>query len=1065
MFPNKSVMPAALTILVALSGQLSAQSTTGTILGYVHDPTGAVVAGAMVTAVNTLTGERHAVRTDTSGDYLFSGLPVGTYRIEAVLEGFKRFVRDGIILQLNRNARTDILLEVGTVNEVMQVTGDVPVVDTHEVQVGALVDSRRVQELPLSGRNVYDLVSILPGVAVVSTETIATRAGNAIRVNGSRSRHTTFMLDGGFNTTHWRTAGQAAPSPDAVQEFNVIGNNFNAEFGRSAGAVVNVVTKSGTNDLHGTLYEYLRNDQLNAKNYFQSTVSPLRQNQFGASAGGPIARNRTFFFTSYESLRIRSEDFVNSAFPATEAERNGDFSAAAARLRPIDPLNRQPFPGGLIPSSRFDPVAVNILKSAVPPPNTSDGRLEAVRPHSSDQMQWLAKLDHALTPAHKLFGTFFLLRNSEFKPFGGLIPDYAEHEARYRQYNVVVNEDWVPSPNLLNEARFTYTRNFFSDTALNQKSWQDYGSRMPLPASWEKPYPPYFNISGRWQMGNVNDLMGQSDETFAVNETVSWTRSGHSLKFGTWYAFDRYDSALAMYGSGQVTVSGSATNNALADFLLGRAAQIRQSNGALRHFRKWDWESFAQDDWKIHKRLTLNIGLRYELSPRFYSLADDLQTFVPGRQSTVIPGAPVGLQFVGDPGIPRSIARLDRNNWAPRFGIVLDPFGDGKTAIRAGYGVFYSTAYADAASFLQNQPFMTDLLTNGIESYVDPYSRVGGNPFPQKVDPNHPFFTFPAWASWIDDHLATPYVQHYSLTVQHQLNSGLSVQLAYVGDTSRKLLITRDANAPIFVPGQSTAGNLDARRPILPGILGQISKFETATNAHYDSLQVTVERRFARGFSILGNYTFGKAIDEVSDDNDKPPTMAVSYDRRYDRAASSIDLRHILNISYVWELPEFRNQGWLGKYALGGWQLSGMAHLQSGSPVNVTAGRDNNLDGVNTDRPDVLGDPRLDTGRSRNELVARYFNTAVWQMPLLGSPGTAGRNLFYGPGSFVWDFSLVKAFPIKERHNLQFRAELFNFPNFVNLQNPVSNFSSAGFGRILSAGSARVIQFAVRYRF
>lgn len=422
----------SITILMAAwitPSPMWGQGVSGTILGSVSDATGARIPGASVAVTNVQTGQTNRTTTNEVGDYLFPVLPGGDYRVEVESPGFKRFIRQGITLSVNQNARVDAVLEVGEVSEQIEVVDDAPLVDTRQAQLGGLVDSQRVNDLPLNGRNVYDLVSLLPGVASARLPTVQDNSGNYLNVNGSRSRHSTFMLDGGFNNDLWRNSGNAAPNPDAVQEFRLITSNYNAEYGRSPGAVLNVVTKSGTNSYHGSAFEFLRNNKLNAKNFFQPSVDPLRQNQFGGSVGGPILRDRTFFFGSYEGLRIRSSDFRNVALTPTAAERIGDFSNSRGAA-PRDPVTNQPFPGGIIPADRLDPVAVNILNALVPLPNTDDGRVESLQPSTSDSDQFLVKIDHQLTNAHKLYGSLFIVQGSTFTPFGGVsqIPEYAVRE-------------------------------------------------------------------------------------------------------------------------------------------------------------------------------------------------------------------------------------------------------------------------------------------------------------------------------------------------------------------------------------------------------------------------------------------------------------------------------------------------------------------------------------------------------------------------------------------------------------------------------------------------------------
>ncbi|MDZ4802236.1 MAG: TonB-dependent receptor [Bryobacteraceae bacterium] len=1049
------------SVLSVAAVGLQGQTSTANILGSVSDPSGVPMPNLTVTALQAQTGETRTTRTDESGYYLISNLPVGSWRVEVRADGFKAFRRDGIQLDVNRNARVDVMLSLGEVTQSVEITGDAPQVDTRQVQLGSLVDSRRVRELPLSGRNVYSLASLIPGVTSVGAQTISTRDGNTLRVNGSRSRHSTFLMDGGMNNSHWRNGGNAAPNPEAVQEVKVVTSNYNAEYGRSSGAVVSVVTRSGTNEWHGSAYEYLRNNKLDARSFFVPTVPPLRQNQYGAALGAPIRKNKLLQFGAWESLRIRSSQFVNSGRPATAAERSGQFGTVR------DPLTQQPFAGGVIPTTRMDPVALKIL-DVVPLPNTADGRLETLRGTSADQHQFTSKTDYLINDSHRLAGTFFHLRNSRFKPFNGStqIPGYGEYRESYGQYNAILTETWIVSATTLNEARFTYLRNRYDDRPLTELTWASFGSQIPVAASFHKPFPPDIRLNGRWRMGAENDNQGQRDDSFIVTDTLSWVKGAHSLRMGGYFSFDRYNALLSLAGAGIMTVGGEATGNVLADFMMGRATSLRQTNGTRRAFRKWDAQTFVQDDWRIHKQLTLNLGVRYELYPRFYSLLKDLQTFRPGVQSTVIPGAPLGMAFEGDPGISRSMAPLDKNNFAPRVGLAWDVTGSGRTAVRAGYGLFYSTPFADSATYLQQQPFQTDITVFGISTFVNPYAQFGGTPFPASVDPSNPFFTRPISLSWMSESIATPYIQQYSFALQHQLPWNTSVTAAYVGNTSRKLVNTRDANQSIFGPG-ATSANVNARRPILPGTYGQISQFESASNAHYDSLQITVDRRFSRNFSLLMNYTLGKSIDEVSDDNFNPTDVSLvdSLNRRLERAVSGSDIRHTMAFSYVWDLPGLKSSHALIRTVLGGWQTNGILMIRSGTPVNVTTGNDVNLDGKTGDRPDLVGSPVLSQDRSRAERIAAYFNTAAFAAPVTGSIGTAGRNLFYGPGSMTWDTTLMKNFAVRENHRITVRAEFFNAPNRVNLGNPTGTRNNANFGRILSTDSARVVQLALRYGF
>ncbi|MBO0720066.1 MAG: hypothetical protein J2P41_04550, partial [Blastocatellia bacterium] len=735
---------------------------------------------------------------------------------------------------------------------------------------------------------------------------------------------------------------------------------------------------------------------------------------------------------------------------------------------PIDPRTGQVFPNGIIPANRLDPVAQAILQKAIPLPNTPDGRLEALRPLSSNQSQATVKIDHMLGSKQRISGTLFYLTNINNQPFdGGVnIPDYDFFSIHYHQWNAVVNHTWTLSPSLLNEIGFTFTRDYFDELPNNRLSWPDFGSQVPLAADFHKRYPPVLNVSGRWSGGVENENMGQNDRTLAFNEMLSWDHSGHNIKVGTWLGFSGYNALLSLAGAGIVGFTGNFTGNPLGDFLLGQAATFRQTSGTRRAFRRWDWESFIQDDWKLSRRITVNLGLRYELAPRFYSQLDDLQVYRSGQQSQVIPSAPPGLLFTGDPGVPKGMAKLDRNNFAPRIGLVIDPFGDGKTSIHAGYGIFYATPYADSATYLQEQPFQVDLTVFGTPNLINPYANVT-NPFPYTLDKANPFFVTPITADSLSRDIATPYVEQYTLAIERQLANNLMIRVAYVGNQSHKLIEQLDINQPIYIPGRSTAGNVNARRPISPGTYGQISESSSIGNAHYDSLQVSLDRRFAKGFSILANYSFGKSIDVTSDDPTNPVDIlaADSSNLGYDRGPSTFDIRHVFNISYIWELPKVTRLGFIGRTVLSGWQLNGLTRIQSGRTVNILVGQDINLNGINNDRPNVIAPIKVNTGGSRDDRIAQYFDTGAFAMPAAGTLGTASRNIIYGPGNQSWDLSLFRYFSLRGEHRLQFRAEFFNLPNLVNLGNPVSTMTNGSFGKIISAGPARVVQLGLKYNF
>jgi Carboxypeptidase regulatory-like domain/TonB-dependent Receptor Plug Domain/TonB dependent receptor len=1059
---------ASCLLLILAAARLVAQQTAGNIRGAVTDPSGAGIPSVTVNCVNELTGERHTASTTGGGDYVCAPLPVGQYRIEATAQGFKKYVRPGITVEVNQNARIDVRLELGAVSEEVVVKGGVPLVDTHEVQLGHVVDEKRIQDLPLNGRNPYSLVTLLPGVSSASLPPQPDLIeGTLFTINGARSHQTDFLLDGGMNLAPYRNGGLMSPSPDSVEEFRVITSNYNAEYGRAAGGVVTVATKSGTNQLHGSLYEFLRNDDLDARSFFQPSVSPLKRNQFGGTVGGPIRHDGLFYFFSYQGDRVSQGSFVNGARTPTAAQRQGNFSDLPAARWPKDPGTGQPFAGGIIPQNRLDPVAQNILKF-IALPNTPDGRVEAFRSTSQNDDQYFGRSDYQINPTHRASASLFSVRAVDTFPFTNQsnlsnIPDYAPSTDTPRQTNVTLNETWTARSNLFNEFTFNYTHGLSALTPVNRTSWPELGSKY-VPGSLPA-WLPRFTVSGGWNAGN-NSAGPQTNDVYSWADSVMWVRGAHSLKAGGLFRKLHVDAVSGFQLGGIMNVTGDFTGNAFADFVLGQANSMNVGNSNTNSIRQINWAAFVQDDWKISRKVTLNLGLRYEVFTPYVHTQDHLGTFRLGQQSTVFPNAPRGLAFPGDPGVPRGLIPTDYNNFAPRFGIAVDPFGDGRTAIRAGYGVFYSVGYANFTQLNgNNQPFLTKITLFGTPSFVDPFANAGGNPFP--IPAGQSRFILPIIVAWLDENQRTPYVQQYSFTVQRQVVRNVSAEAAYVGNVSRKLQLNRDINQPIFVPGRSTAANVNDRRPIMPGVYGLISQSETAANASYNSLQTSLRSTFAHGFTLLANYTYSKAIDiQSADSQDTADLVFVDFNNlRLDRGPAGHDRRHVFNLSFLWQAPAVRQWGFLGKRILSGWQVNAIARYSSGGAFSVNSGGDTNLNGVVNDRPNVIGNPFLDTGRTRDQKLARYFNPAAFAVAASGTNGTAGRNIMYGPGSGNWDVSFFKDIPLHERHQIQFRAEFFNFFNHPNFGNPVSVLVNANVARILGAAPGRIIQFALRYSF
>ncbi len=1041
-----------------------ASENTATILGVVQDQTRAVLPGVSVTARNLQTNLTRSVVSDESGLYRIPLLPVGTYEVTAELAGFKKFVQTGIELTINQQARIDITLEVGEISDVISVVGEAPLVETEKPAVSGLVDSKRVVDLPLNGRNPLQLAFVLPGV--VPPEPGAVSAFN-FSVSGQRGQANNFLLDGGDNNDLAANFPSSNPNPDAVQEFRILKNSHTAEFGRNSGAVINVITKSGSNEFHGNLFEFHRNTPLNTRNFFDIEKPLFIQNQFGGTVGGPIFKDRTFFFGSYQGTRNRQGITTSAVTVPTPLERNGDFSRSARR--PIDPLTRQPFPGGVIPRERLNPVAMTLLERFVPLPNLGANQFTANPPQQLRADQWLLKIDQNLGEKHAFYARYFFNDQSTLAPFafgGANLPGFGT-TTDSRTNSITLNLSSIFTPKQINEFRFTFQRlSLLGVVPLNKTTPQELGftginSQFPAFAG-----VPFNSVSGFFTLGNsVQGPQGRNDNTFQWIDNFNFIHGGHSIKLGVDIRRFQQNQIFVFNNNGFLFFSGLFTGNALSDFMLGLPFLYQQNATPTQNYRSSSFNFYFQDDWKVRRNFTFNFGIRYELNTPTIDKFDRIASFRPGQQSRVFPKAPPGLVFVGDEGVERATIPTDKLDWGPRVGFAWDPFGDGKTSIRAGYGVYYDIPVTELQlQFLVVQPFALQVLRVGnVASMANPFGS-DPNPFPFP-GPRGPETTFvlPLSGTFLSPDFRTPYSQQYNFTIQRELARDLKVEAAYVGSRGTKLLRRRQGNPAIFGPG-ATAGNIQQRRIFHPFYSGMTFQ-ETVANSNYNSLQLSVEKRYSQGFALLGAYTLSKSIDNNSSLRFGAPQDP--FNPGLDRGLSDFDMTHRLVISYLWELPFFKNQaGPLGRL-LGGWQIGGITTFSSGFPFTVVTGADRSLRGVGADRPNLIGDPRLPTGRPTGELVAKYFNTSAFEPNGPGQNGTAGRNILRGPGFNNFDFTVIKRtkLPGLESHFVQFRVEFFNLFNHPNFFNPVSNLASPNNGRILSARDPRIIQFALKYEF
>ncbi len=1055
---------------------LQSQTTTGSIYGTVTDTSGAVIPSAIVTVTNVQTEESGTAPSNGSGNYIFPALVPGSYTISAQVAGFQTMTQKEVHLSANQNVQVSFSLKVGSTNQSVTVTAATTFVDTRESQLGETVDEKQIQDLPLNGRNAYSLVALVPGVTKFSAEpAIGDNNGNEFSSDGIRSGYNSTYLDGAYDAGLYRNGGDLTPNPDSLEEFRLLTSNFDAEFGRLPGGVVNIITRSGTNDYHGLMYDYLRNNVLNAQSYFLTGVTPLKQNQFGGSFGGPIIHQKAFFFADYEGLKVRTPASVASAsiLTPTPLEATGNFSALASKSWPKQ-ANGQPYScngvQGVICSNLLDPIALKVLPfvpladpvTGHPPQQNSNANVNA--------NQALGRVDYQLTSAHKLSGMFFISRGSSLNPTTSNILDYDGTSINNSQTNAVASDSWTISPNALNSLRLFYTEthivianlfttNYLSDLGI--KTGQ--GGFMPTQVG--------FSITGYWSMGSARpkDIAQQS---FGAFDTFNWTRGNHTIKAGGSFMWNKYSETSAGGGSASYTFSGATTGNALADFLLGKANTFEQDSGYYHRTHAPDPVLFVQDDWRVTRRLTLDLGVRWEV---LIPLAgqNNYGTFKPNVQSTRFPTAPLGLLSSGDPGVPDGILHTSYKDFAPRVGFAYDVFGKGTTALRGAYGIFYASEQETLGGNLEQQPFMIAMNLNQLQSIATPYAP-NSSPFPYPVNPgNNPIFVANAAVNGLGKDFGIPYVQEYNLTLEQQLGTNWGMKMAYVGNVSRKFYLLRDQNSPVYSPGASvTTAGLNARRPYQPTpttyTFASIGDLDPVANSSYNALEATLRRRFSHRFSLSISYVWSKDIDIASGDPGSFTgwSLANNSDAAMDRALSTIDVPQNFVASYVWATPDVRLWGALGKQVLSGWQLNGITTLSTGSPFNVLSNKDTNLDGISLDRPNLVGNTVL-SGQSRTAKINEFFNTAAFaQITATNVPyGTSPRDAVIGPGTVNTDFSAFKTFPLWKENSLQFRGEIFNLFDNVNLSNPNGTLTSANFGKITGSGSPRIVQFALRYMF
>jgi outer membrane receptor protein involved in Fe transport len=1075
MFRKRVLFVLALVLLPHLAWA----QATGQISGQVTDASGGAMPGVTIEATNVATGAVRTAVSGTDGGYTLPLMQPGDYNVKASLEGFRSAVREGVRVTVTETARAVFELEVGSLSETVTVVAEATLVESANATRGIVIDEQKVVDLPLNGRNFTQLGTLIPGV-VAPPGALGGQSGDAtpggfgnatggFNVNGMRNQSNNFLMDGASNNDTFNTGFVLRPPPDAIEEFKILTHAFGAEYGRNAGSVVNLVTKSGSNTLSGALWEFNRDDQLQARNYFAPQNQPkpeLRQNQFGGALGGPIAKNRFFGFGYYEGFRNVS-GITNNVIVPTSAQRMGDFSAFAA-VR--DPLTGQPFPGNMIPTSRLSPAALKLLNDFVPLPNSLGNRY-IISPSVTDNRDMFGtRFDLQINQNQSMMFRYMRSGTERLTP---RVIAAVDQTATATLQDAMMSHNLVVGSSVVNQFRASINRIDANPAVTSGLKPGDYGigfaNTNPLAAGLPSISVQGFFGGGVSALGDPQQPFVQRvNHVWQIADDLTWIKGQHSFKFGFDVRREAMNIAFINRPNGDLTFSGGITGNAMADFLLGLPAQARATTTqAIQDGYGWLFAGYVQDEYRVTPQLTLNFGVRYELPMPFIDKNDAISGFRMGQQSTVYPNAPRGLVYAGDAGVPRGIVPTDKNNIAPRFSLAWDPFGDGKTSVRTAFGVFYD-ALAGQGDFFQSgvlsPPFtpLVELNTPTPITIANPLAAAGGsgpNPFP-------PALTIIGWG----DQFESPYAYHYNVGIQRQLVGNLGAEVAYVGSRGFNLPMFMEVNPGVYTPGQTTRG---AR--VMPAFSLVRPTFSVA-QSWYDSFQGSLRLLPTKGLNFLMSYTLGNARDHVSGLNiggEARPVLPVvqgdeaSINRALDfeKGPALFDARHRFVLSFGYELPRLEDQPLAVRLLAGGWQMNGIYQAQTGFPFSVTQGSVLDIRYM-TSRPDIIAGCDPNDGPKTTQ---QYFNTACFQALTLAQtgerPGNAGRNSVRGPGFQRTDLSLFKNFDITSRQRLQLRVEAFNVFNQPRFGQPVGTFGAVNFGQITTSEDGRIIQLALKYSF
>lgn len=1097
----------------------NAQATSvAQVSGTITDSSGATIQGAQVSMTEKDKAFVRTTITDNTGSYTLPNLPVGPYRLEVKSAGFKDYIRDGIELVVNNNIQVNVVMQVGAASEKIEVSAVASMVETKENSVSSLVDQQRINELPLNGRQATQLIITLGAASYGDSGDTGSKtfySSTRISIAGGQGNGTAYLLDGADNTDAMSNVNLPFPFPDALQEFSVETSAVSSRFGIHPGATVNAVTRSGSNGFHGNLFEYIRNGDLNARNFFAPVSDSLKRNQFGGTAGGRIIKDKLFFFGGYQGTRNRQNPAANTTFIPNAAMLNGDFSTVAGPscqssgvgLTLKDPLNgNTPFVGNQIPLNRLNPVALKIANNYLPVASADRcGKVTYAIPVTGDEDQYIGRGDWLISTKHTLFVRYFgdHFQNPPTYDGKNLLTTTQAGNFELSQ-SAAIGDTYTFSPSFLNSVHLTFNRR------------RDDRGPTPIPinptllgVNIYSAVPNFLllSVTGGFSTFCGTCAPGHFDVTsYQLADDVDIIKGRHQIAFGFNWARVYNFTVSGFNENGNFAFNGSRTGLGLADFLTGLPSDFTQTNATPDDLTQWMFSAYVQDTFKVNQKLTLNVGLRWEpafATPDRYGRGTsfNLAAFRAGQVSTTYPNAPAGLFFTKDAGIPPATWSASKANFAPRLGLVLNPHGDGRDTFRVGAALLYDipeTWFDERKT--TNAPVGTALDTpNPVGGFSNPWQGYpGGNPFPQNGKAY-----FPSYGVYVNVplHPKQTYVAQWNATYQRQFGSWLA-SASYLGNKTTHLWSSGgETNPALYIPGTCVAGqygltapgacsttsNTNQRRldylynPVTGSSYASINTMEDGAVAHYNGMLLSITHRFAQNFTFLANYTlssclsdadFGAALAGAS--NSQP------FNRHADWGPCVFDTHHNFNTSLV-ALSAMKGGNKWASRLLSNWEIAPLIHASSGQPINITVGKDNSLTGLGNDRPNlVLANTKATNSICNNGSTpcVQWLNPSAFAPNPLGTFGNLGRNAVRGPGTFNFDTSLSRIFKVTERYSLQVRAEAFNIMNHTNFVGAISpagtvtgystlstNESASTFGRIQAAFDPRILQFAMKFTF